>query len=194
MNNLDIVNLCVVHDGDADSIGNYYDANQRREFFNAKYQNVFLTDKKTKVQQEIPGIEDGLRIAVAKWLSKTTGVKIIGFYLASYSQIKGALRRRLFNDEINALRDDFEKRYELHDLMSKYQKMLKKEKYLESKNDGYESFFILPGGTDLGVDDEEIEAPTRVTTATLTKAFSKYTKNRQVNRVLVSRFISMIAV
>jgi len=194
VNNLDIVNLCVVHDGDADTISSYYDPNQRREFLNAKYQNVFLVDKKTKVQQEIPGIEDGLRIAVAKWLSKTTGVKIIGFYLASYSQIKGALRRRLFNDEINALRDDFEKRYELYDLMSKYQKMLKKEKYLESKNDGYESFFILPGGTDLGVDDEEIEAPTRVTTATLTKAFSKYTKNRQVNRVLVSRFISMIAV
>jgi len=28
----------------------------------------------------------------------------------------------------------------------------------------------------------------------LTKAFGKYTKNRQVNRVLVSRFIGMIAV
>jgi hypothetical protein len=44
------------------------------------------------------------------------------------------------------------------------------------------------------MDDEDFEAPSKVTTATLTKAFSKYTKNRQVNRVLVSRFIGMIAV
>ena len=194
VNNLDIVNLCVVHDGDADEVRSYYESDQKRAYFGSNYQNVFLTDKKTKVQQEISAVEDGMRIAVAKWLSRTTGVKIIGFYLAPHSQIKGALRRRLFNDEVNSLRDNFEKRYELADAMSKYQKMLRKEKYLESKNDGYESFFILPGGTELGVDDEEFEAPTKVTTATLTKAFSKYTKNRQVNRVLVSRFISMIAV
>lgn len=194
VNNLDIVNLCVVHDGDADEVHNSYDSTQRREFFNARYQNVFLVDKKNKVQQEVPAIEDGVRISVAKWLSKTTGVKIIGFYLAPHSQVKGALRRRLYNDEINPLRDDVNKRYELFDVMSKYQKILKKEKYLESKNDGYESFFILPGGTELGVDDEEFEAPEKVTTASLTKAFSKYTKNRQVNRVLVSRFIGMIAV
>ena len=194
VNNLDIVNLCVVHDGDADEVRSYYELDQKRAYFGSNYQNVFLTDKKTKVQQEISAVEDGMRIAVAKWLSRTTGVKIIGFYLAPHSQIKGALRRRLFNDEVNSLRDNFEKRYELADAMSKYQKMLRKEKYLESKNDGYESFFILPGGTELGVDDEEFEAPTKVTTATLTKAFSKYTKNRQVNRVLVSRFISMIAV
>jgi hypothetical protein len=142
----------------------------------------------------VPAIEDGVRIAVAKWLSKTTGVKIIGFYLAPHSQVKGALRRRLYNDEINPLRDDANKRYELFDVMNKYQKILKKEKYLESKNDGYESFFILPGGNELGVDDEEFEAPEKVTTASLTKAFSKYAKNRQVNRVLVSRFIGMIAV
>ena len=193
VNNLDIVNLCVVHDGDADEVRSYHEVEQRRGHFAVTYQNVFLVDKKTKVQQEVSAVEDGMRIAVAKWLSKTTGVKIIGFYLAPHSQIKGALRRRLFNDEINAVRDDATKRYELADVMSKYQKMLKKEKYLESKNDGYESFFILPGGTELGVDDEEFEAPEKVTTATLTKAFSKYAKNRQVNRVLVSRFIGMIA-
>jgi hypothetical protein len=196
VNNLDIVNLCVVHDGDADEINSYYNESMRRTFVNSRYQNVFLVDKKNKVQQEIPGIEDGMRIAVAKWLSKTTGVKIIGFYLTPNTQVKSALRRRLYNDEVNALRDDLSNpntRYEFFDLVSKYQKMLRKEKYLESKNDGYESFFFLPGGTDLGVDDDEIEAPTKVTTATLTKAFSKFAKSRQVNRVLVSRFISMIA-
>ena len=110
------------------------------------------------------------------------------------NHMKAALRRRLFTNEINAIREDYMKRWELNDLMNKYGKQLRKDKYLESKNPGYESFFILPGGNDLSVDDEEFEAPNKVTTATLTKAFTKFTKNRQVNRVLVSRFIGMIAI
>jgi hypothetical protein len=198
VNNLDIVNLCVVHDGDADDVNSYHNTNDdsgTRNFFNASYQNVFLCDKKNKIQQEVPEGEDGIRIAISKWLAKTTGVKIIGFYLSPNYNMKNALRRRLFNDEINELRKaPRENFFQLKETYAKYMKLIRKDKFLESKNSGYESFFILPGGGDLSIEDEDFEAPAKVTTSTLTKAFSKYTKNRQVNRVLVSRFISMIAV
>jgi hypothetical protein len=204
VNNLDIVNLCVVHDGDADDINSYHNiednpANRNvsinRNFFSANYQNIFLCDKKNKIQQEVSEGEDGVRIAISKWLAKTTGVKIIGFYLSLNYNMKNALRRRLFNDEINELRKAPRENYfELKETYSKYMRLIRKDKFLESKNSGYESFFILPGGGDLSIEDEDFEAPSKVTTSTLTKAFSKYTKNRQVNRVLVSRFISMIAV
>jgi hypothetical protein len=196
VNNLDIVNLCVVHDGDADEINAFIskDATSNRTYFGTSYQNVFLCDKKNKVQQEVPGGDDGVRIAIGNWLTKTTGVKIIGFYLATNSAMKGAIRRRLFNSELNELRkDERAKWYELKDAYAKYAKILRKEKFLESKNPGYESFFLLPGGADLNVDDDDFEAPEKVTTASLTKAFSKFTKTRQINRVLVSRFIGMIA-
>jgi hypothetical protein len=73
-------------------------------------------------------------------------------------------------------------------------KQLKKEKYLESKNVGYDSFYIIPAGSDLSVDDESFEVNGKATTATLTKAFMKFNKTRQINRVLVSRFITQIAV
>jgi len=201
VNNLDIVNLCVVHDGDADDINSYHKPNEgesingNRNFFSTNYQNVFLCDKKNKIQQAVPEGDDGIRIAISNWLTKTTGVKIIGFYLSPNYMMKNAVRRRLFNDEINELRKSpRENYYQLKDAYSKYMKLIRKDKYLESKNVGYESFFILPGGSDLNIEDEDFEAPTKVTTSTLTKAFSKYTKNRQVNRVLVSRFIGMIAV
>jgi hypothetical protein len=197
VNNLDIVNLCVVHDGDADEIHSFnaIGASYNRSFFNADYQNVFLCDKKNKIQQGVSKKEDGVRVAISNWLTKTTGVKIIGFYLATNSAMKGAVRRRLFNTELNELRkDERANYYQLKEAYSKYIKVLRKEKFLESKNAGYESFFLLPGGNELDMDDEDFEAPSKVTTATLTKAFSKFTKNRQVNRVLVSRFIGMIAV
>jgi hypothetical protein len=78
------------------------------------------------------------------------------------------------------------------EVLNKYVKILRKEKFLESKNPGYESFFILPGDS-LTVEDDEFETEAK-TTAALTKAFGKYNKSRQVNRVLVSKFIGMIAV
>jgi len=198
-NNLDIVNLCVVQDGDADDINSFHTTNNvgtgSRNFFNSNYQNVFLCDKKNKIQQEVSGGDDSVRIAVAKWLTKTTGAKIIGFYLATNQALKGAVRRRLFNTELDDLRKNPRENYfQLKEAYSKYIRVVRKEKFLESKNAGYESFFILPGGSDLSIDDEDFEAPTKVTTSTLTKAFSKFTKNRQVNRVLVSRFIGLIAV
>ena len=199
VNNLDIVNLCVVHDGDADDINSFYVTNDvgtvSRNFFNSGYQNVFLCDKKNKIQQELTGGDDGVRIAIAKWLTKTTGAKIIGFYLAPNHLLKGAVRRRLHNAELDELRKNERQNFlQIRDAYMKYIKIVRKEKFLESKNPGYESFFILPGGSDLSVDDEDFEAPEKVTTTTLTKAFSKFAKNRQVNRVLVSRFIGMIAV
>ena len=104
---------------------------------------------------------------------------------------KPALKRRLFTDELNKIRHSY---VEASELYTKYVKQLKKEKYLESKNVGYDSFYILPAGNDLAVDDESFEVSGKVTTSTLTKAFMKFNKSRQINRVLVSRFITQIAV
>ena len=197
LNNLDIVNLCVVHDGDADST-NAYHTDDSRNYYRVGYQNVFLCDKKEKLQFEVADDENGARIAVSKWLTKTTDAKVIGFYLAPGSQVRNVIRRRFVNDEIIAIENTHKKytwewKYAANDVYSKYMKIFRKDKYLESKNDGYESFFIIAGGNDLSVDDETFDAPDKVTATSLTKAFGKFTKNRQVNRVLVSRFIGMIA-
>jgi hypothetical protein len=197
MNNLDIVNLCVVHDGDADSTNGYH-ISDTRNYFRVGYQNVFLCDKKEKVQYELTDNDDGCRIAVSKWLTKTTGAKVIGFYLAPNHQIRGVIRRQFVNDEIIAAETSSKKytwewKSAMTEMYNKYAKNFRKDKYLESKKDGYASFFIISGGNDLEVGDDTFDAPDKVTATTLSKAFGKFTKNRQVNRVLVSRFIGMIA-
>lgn len=195
-NNLDIVNTVVVHDGDADKIDSTYSDNQRHNSFSPGWMNVFINDKKNKVQVQVKHDElnsDGVRWAVSEWLTKTTGTKIIGFFLADENYLKNALRRRLFNEELNKLRGD-PKTHGMGDALNKYARALRKEKFLESKNTGYSSFFILPAGNSLSVTDDEFEAPAKVNATNLTKAFMKYNKTRQINRVLVSRFIGLIAV
>ena len=192
VNNLDIVNTTIVHDGDADSICWYNAQNdEKAKYFDSTNQNVFLVDKKNKVQVNLSIGDDDVREGMCEWLQKTTGTKIVGFYLTPLTSAKPALKRRLFNDELNAVRHQF---HQANEVLVKYVKKLKKEKYLESKNTGYDSFYILPAGNDLSVDDEIFEVNGNATATTLTKAFMKFNKSRQINRVLVSRFITQIAV
>jgi hypothetical protein len=192
VNNLDIVNTTIVHDGDADEIvWSVAPDGDKSTYFSTDQQNVFLVDKKNKVQVNLSAGEDSVRKGICDWLQKTTGTKIVGFYLTPMTSAKAALKRRLFTTELNAIRHEY---HEANELITKYMKQLKKEKYLESKNVGYDSFYILPAGNDLSVDDESFEVNGKATTATLTKAFMKFNKTRQINRVLVSRFITQIAV
>ena len=192
VNNLDIVNTTIVHDGDADSIiWSVAPEGNKATYFSTTNQNVFLVDKKSKVQVNLKISDDDVREGICEWLQKTTGTKIVGFYLTPVTSAKAALKRRLFTDSLNAIRHNY---YEANEMLTKYVKQLKKEKYLESKNPGYDSFYILPSGSDLSVDDESFEVSGKATTATLTKAFMKFNKSRQINRVLVSRFITQIAV
>ena len=74
-----------------------------------------------------------------------------------------------------------------------YAKKLRSEGFLESNNDGYESFFLILGGKELLSSEDEIEIEGKVTASKLKTAFMKLNKKRQVSRVLVNRFIQKIA-
>ena len=67
------------------------------------------------------------------------------------------------------------------------------EKFLQSFNPGYDSFFLISGGNDLMANDGELEIDGKLTSSRLKNAFMKFNKGKQINRVLVSKFIQGIA-
>ena len=77
--------------------------------------------------------------------------------------------------------------------LKKYVRQMRKEKFLVSQIDGYESFFLIPDGSNLEINDDEIVVTGKVNSANLAKAFMKFNKTRQVNRVLITKFIQGIA-
>ena len=62
-----------------------------------------------------------------------------------------------------------------------------------SHNPGFNKFFFILGGKDLNTEIDEIEVEGKVTTNKLKNAFMKFNKKRQVNRIVVSKFIEGIA-
>jgi hypothetical protein len=53
---------------------------------------------------------------------------------------------------------------------------------------------MILGGQELATEEEEFEIEGKVTARSLKTAFAKFNKQKQINRVLVSRFIQGIAV
>ena len=217
VNNLDLVNLVVVNDGDADNCNSklinyrFLDGTEglSGRSFNNQTQNVILRDDASKLtitlRSEAPNghYDDAVRAGIFDWFRAVTGTKIFGFFIAGQNR---SLRQSLcykyvypdgttvfdkLGIERNARRWHFNPQG--HDITKDLAKTLMKDKFVQSHNDGYNSFFIIPGGTDLAVQNDELQVEGKVTASKLKTAFLKMSKAKQVNRVLVSKFIEGIA-
>jgi cobalamin biosynthesis protein CobT len=202
VNNLDIVNLVIVHDGDADGLSHYHtghddDGSPLIGRFATNYFNVVLRDNKIHFEDKLE--HDTLNSSVLKWYKQKTGANVFGFFITeeNASSMNGAICKNFYTEnETKNFYDRIENYHERKEAASVLIKKLKKEKFLLSKKPGFKSFFIVPGGNNLQIDDGELEIDEtkKITATKLTTAFLKYNKKRQVNRVLVSKFIDGIAV
>ena len=110
-------------------------------------------------------------------LFRSTHCNILGFYVLSGREFGRAayiLLPRAAN--VDAMKVQF-----------------RKDKSLVITNAGFDEYYLLRS-EGLDVDEEtELVVKENATTRGLVSAFSKYTKNRLNNRVVLNRFIGMIA-
>lgn len=215
VNNLELVNLVIVHDGDADSTNSRWvqvdvsDVNSRLvpNRFYAKNENVFVREKNKQIQFD-PKIEhyESIRKVFFDYYREKTGSKIFGFFIAGKGkQLRYALTNRYYdkngedvvtvtNRQLNvAPHNVYRYKYDKSPLVDSLVTRIKDEKFVESKNPGYDGFYIIPGGDDLTIHDEGLVVNGNVTAFKLKSAFLKMNKKKQVNRIMVSRFIDGIA-
>jgi cobalamin biosynthesis protein CobT len=213
VNNIDITSLIIVHDGDADSCSTYMAEQDETDYYGRKttklraksydprYQNVFLRDTKRKFQVQLtePKLysSDSMMQASLEWFSAISNSKVFGFFILPTRQgaLKNTINSRYVSPEGKNLTDirnvDC---YKAADLRDSLVRTMKDEKYIVSHNKGYNEFYMIMGGQELATEEEEFEFEGKVTARTLKTAFAKFNKQKQINRVLVSRFIQGIAV
>ena len=201
---LDIVNMILLHDGDTDSINYKHQGYSQTQYFDTQRHNVIVQDKKNKFQvhAEYLDYDSGLRSAVFKWYTETTGAKVVGFFITACGSTGHAMRstieRRyvdekgkfLWNTRHNSGAMEMMQARELSEELGK---QMRDSRFVESYNHGYGRFFIIPGGDDLAVENESLQIEGQFTAAKLRNAFIKMNKKKQVSRVLVNRFIGLIA-
>jgi len=213
VNNIDITSLVIVHDGDADSCSTYVKEQEEHDYYGTKrkvnthksfeprYQNVFLRDAKRKFQCKLEEpkmyTSDSMMQAALTWFAETTNSKIFGFFIlpTRHGSLKNSINSRYVSPEgktMNEIRNSDP--YMASTLRDSLTRTMKDEKYIVSFNKGYHEFYMIAGGQELITEEEEFEFEGKMTARTLKTAFAKFNKQKQINRVLVSRFIQGIAV
>jgi len=216
-NNIDLTSLIIVHDGDADST-NYRTVETEmethegtktwmsNEVFDSRYSNVILRDSKNKFEYQLKSsakqnyqyaTNEQLLLGVLEWIRVVGKTKVFGFFIlpSRPSHAKAAIRNRFFFENglsIQNMRS--EPNTPAWDIEKELIKKFKEEKFLISNTKGYNSFYLISGGSNLQTEEEEMEIDGKVTSGKLKNAFMKMTKKKQVNRVLVSKFIQQMAV
>jgi len=182
---LDIVNTIFLTDGEADSTDRIFIDDMRSIDMDSKYGigykqkcNTVITDKETgKTGHAKPG--QSITIALLNLLRENTQTNLIGYFI-----IRSGARRTIDNFLYNTGILN----YNLDQIMLK----LRKEKFFDITDQGYDKYFIIPA-SDLTIENSEIKVDSDATKKDFLKAFMKNQKSKLVNRVLLNKFIAEIA-
>jgi len=190
--NLDLASLVIVHDGESDYTGGYVlqetlsGEHPQEIFFDYTYSVNHICDRKHKFEMRLDSRTD-MTSVLQKWFRHVTGgAKIFGFFLAPGRMAHEAIRRYHM--------PKVPRRQENQAVIHEIRKKFNKEKFLDCANSGYDGFFLISAGSSLMASDENLEIDGKMTTNRLKTAFMKYNKSKTVNRILVTTFVSKMAV
>lgn len=190
-NRLEIVNTVFLTDGEGSFISS------RFESLDGHTENIqpnwkkrsFMRDPITRAMVEIKyegsyrGSGTAQTMSLLKLLKQRAECNIIGFYIAKVRDVRQALLTySTSKSEQNTVENK----------MAEF----KKNNFTYLNNTGYDEYYFLRSDK-LDTDDEEdlnsFQAASTTTTRGLISAFSKYTNHRVSNRVVLNRFIQLIA-
>lgn len=206
VHNLHIVNAIIVHDGDSDGNNAFYekDTNNNpyttiKKHFNHEYCRVTLVDKKENYHIPVPREQRGMTIALMQWLQMSADCGVFGFFITggTVKSAKQGISYLYQNKEGIGIRHVTRYRPEENQmlLIDELGRKLIDQKFLESWTSGYTRFYFIPGESELKVQAQDIiiEPGKNWTPSRLLSAFKKVNKKRHVSRVLVNKFIELMA-
>lgn len=195
-NKIDIVNAVFLTDGESGSLGerySFYDTTNRMRnntiVPDGRNRQIFR-DPITKATAEpryahgYGGAAAEATMALLKLLKQRANCNLMGFYVTNAREARSAFE--LYQD-IPETNGYTEKKYKIDKLMD----VFRKERVYVMENVGYDEYYIV-GSNSLETDDDELKI-TSTTTRSLVSAFSKYTGGKVNSRIILNRFIKMIA-
>jgi hypothetical protein len=184
-NKLQIVNTIILSDGDGHALRSYWAEHTGNDLcpFRDEYfehgSSLILRDPVTKNQEMTDvtsyGSSAALSKALIKLLRERTGSNVVGFYVLFPREFGSASKFFHKGANMAMLKDEF-----------------KKEKFVVVKNSGYSEYYLLKSEI-RDVEEPEFTVKENATTRGLVSAFAKYTNGRVSNRILLNRFIGLIA-
>ena len=180
------INTIFLTDGASNSLPGVKDNNVHGDFYQGFRKENLLLDPVTNKRYEFGGYGRGQGVtdALLKALKgRVPGMNVVGFFLAGSGR-KGAVSR---NTWYYILRDT---NVSTESAMAE----MRKDKVVVLESHGYDQYYILPGGAALAVENDGLDDKlVGASKGKLKTAFSKSNKGRIQSRVLLNKFVGMVA-
>ena len=188
-NNLEIVNAVFLTDGESNGLDYVVDRSLpsglkgfRTGGWYGSTENSFITDTKTKINYQVKS-RSGVTNILLRSLHDRLGINVIGFFITGGGNGKNAIVDNCLGGRWG---------YD-HNELKKLTKQFNKDGSLVVENhDGYNEFYLIKGGKALDT-ESDLEVAEDASKRVLTTAFKKHSKSKTVNKVILSRFIKLIA-
>jgi hypothetical protein len=186
--NIDKMNLIVLSDGDSNHLRTF--DFQDKETQARKIETSWNSGMVVEVGRKHLHLKDSGRRATRQLLEsiqKTHNVNTIGFFV---SDSHWDWRSKLAESERNV-----EETYGMADL-PKYNKEYRKNKCVTFKDTlGYNEFYLVKGGKGFEADTsaEDFDVKEEASNAQIRNAFKKFSKNKKLNKVLMTNFGKAVA-
>jgi hypothetical protein len=197
-NKIDIVNAVFLTDGESGNLGDrysYYDTNKflrHEDIQPSGSRRQMFRDPITKATVEVHRAYGSYgnqsaeeTTALLKLLKQRANCNLMGFFIAGSRDIRSALES--FASLTKKELDMVDRRVFVEQQMV----VFRKEKTHVIENVGYDEYYLI-GSSSLDTDDDELEVKSN-TTRGLVSAFSKYTGGKVTSRIILNRFIKLIA-
>ena len=205
-NQVDVINSIFLTDGDSHTNNTYWKANTDDEQngsdigrYDINGENVILRDPVSKKQIKVTRSGSYGRRAMTstlvKFLREVFDINIVNFFLI------GKMRRwdmvhhleemkSIKNDKTLTDADDSNFEDDIDLLLKKF----RKDKYIVAPEAcGFNEQYLILGGKNLEVQEEQLEVAEDASVAQLARAFKKFSSGKLEKRKLLSRFIDMVA-
>jgi hypothetical protein len=193
-NSIQIVNTVFLTDGSSHSFEGVFSTGTDLDLGHIKIdakpmhsKNVTIRDKATNTQIQLKTdtrYRPDMTKALYQFLKSVTGCNLVGFFIASGSDIRYAFDKYVC---------DATSVQGYHDQQIEFKKQLNKDKSIVSYTSGMDELYILKGGKTLQINDEGLKVDSNASKGQLTTAFKKMTKGKLQNRVILSKFIDRVA-
>jgi hypothetical protein len=177
-NKLDIVNTIFLTDGESDSRRSFKTVSGYQNF-NSHAVNLVFTDKRTKLQGTAKSGQPPT-VALLDLMKKLTGTRLIGFYLMQ------TYNKRHIKNQCNSYAAN--RIIDVREIIN-----ATTNKFFELKNCGYDSYYLLPGGSSLGKEEETLQITSNDSKTAIKSAFRKNLQKKSINRMFLNRFMEHVS-
>ncbi len=184
------INTIFLTDGASNQMVGVKDTNGESDFYQGFKNDNLLIDPVTNKKYPFSG-RDITGILLKALKGRVPGMNVVGFFLAGSGR-KGAVSRHTWRYILQD-RNSFSTHVDFG-AVDRAMAEMRKNKVVVLESNGYDQYYILPGGGGLAIENEGLaDDLAGASKAKLKTAFAKSNKGRIQSRVLLNKFVGMVA-